>query len=375
VAATFEGEFDAPMGEPLAVETLGQPELAEERHAGRLQDPGAHTVLDVLAVARLENDGLDAERGEQVGEDEASRSRADDRHVDVLDRRGHGVLGGRSAIGGNGAPHAGLVPSHPRTSPVPSAAVPAVELTGVSRRFGRTEALAAIDLRVETGEIVTVLGPSGSGKTTLLRIVGGLVAPTTGSVVVDGLHPTQARAAKRIGFVPQRPALLPWRTVEANARLLLEVNRRRAPVAAGATATELLGQVGLADFLDAYPHELSGGMQQRVSLARALALGAPLLLMDEPFAALDEITRTDMRHLLTKVCEPLGTTVLFVTHSIAEAVFLSDRVVVLSSRPGRVVATEPVELVRPRHAELENDPAFFALERRLRILLHEGMAP
>jgi NitT/TauT family transport system ATP-binding protein len=252
--------------------------------------------------------------------------------------------------------------------------VAAVELSGVSRRFGRTEALARTDLRVEPGEIVTVLGPSGSGKTTLLRIVGGLVAPSSGDVVVDGMAPARARATKRIGFVPQRPALLPWRTVEDNARLLLQVNRGAGTAGASAGSRELLQQVGLGDFLGAYPHELSGGMQQRVSLARALALGAPLLLMDEPFAALDEITRTDMRHLLTELCEPLGTTILFVTHSIAEAVFLSDRVAVLSSRPGTVVGIEPVHLARPRSPDLEDDPAFFAIERRLRGLLHEGMA-
>jgi NitT/TauT family transport system ATP-binding protein len=251
--------------------------------------------------------------------------------------------------------------------------VPAVELSGVSRRFGRTEALAPTDLTVAAGEIVTVLGPSGSGKTTLLRLVGGLVAPSGGTVVVDGMSPAQARAAKRIGFVPQRPALLPWRTVAANAALLLEVGRAGRGVPPAATPRELLGLVGLDEFLDAYPDELSGGMQQRVSLARALALGAPLLLMDEPFAALDEITRTDMRHLVTQVCEPLQTTVLFVTHSIAEAVFISDRVVVLSSRPGRVIGIEESTLARPRHPQLEDDPAFFAIERRLRGLLHAGM--
>jgi NitT/TauT family transport system ATP-binding protein len=251
--------------------------------------------------------------------------------------------------------------------------VPAVELSGVSRRFGRTEALAPTDLTVAAGEIVTVLGPSGSGKTTLLRLVGGLVAPSGGTVVVDGMSPAQARAAKRIGFVPQRPALLPWRTVAANAALLLEVGRAGRGVPPAATPRELLGLVGLDEFLDAYPDELSGGMQQRVSLARALALGAPLLLMDEPFAALDEITRTDMRHLVTHVCEPLQTTVLFVTHSIAEAVFISDRVVVLSSRPGRVIGIEEITLARPRHPQLEDDPAFFAIERRLRGLLHAGM--
>ncbi len=245
-----------------------------------------------------------------------------------------------------------------------------VELTGVDMRFGAVEALTGIDLAVEASEIVTVLGPSGSGKTTLLRLVGGLEEPSAGHVTVDGGSPHAARAGKRIGFVPQSPALLPWRTVEQNARLLLDVNRRPEPD--GPTVAELLDRVGLAPFAGAYPHELSGGMQQRVALVRAVALGAPLLLMDEPFAALDEITRADMRHLLTALCEPLAATVLFVTHSIAEAVFLSDRVVVLSARPGRIVGVEDIHLPRPRHAELEDTPEFFAVETRLRALLHEG---
>jgi NitT/TauT family transport system ATP-binding protein len=247
----------------------------------------------------------------------------------------------------------------------------AIELRGVTKRFGATEALAEIDLEVAAGEIVTVLGPSGSGKTTLLRIVAGLEEPTSGEVTVDGATPHRARQHKRIGFVPQSPALFPWRTVAQNARLLLDVNRRQGD-ARGPTTTELLDHVGLTPFADAYPHELSGGMQQRVALVRAVALGAPLLLMDEPFAALDEITRTDMRHLLTRLCEPLATTVLFVTHSIPESVFLSDRVVVLSSRPGRVVGVEPVDLPRPRHPELEDAPEFFAVETKLRSLLHAG---
>ncbi|MET0145770.1 MAG: ABC transporter ATP-binding protein [Ilumatobacteraceae bacterium] len=246
----------------------------------------------------------------------------------------------------------------------------AIELAGVTKTFGRIEALAPVDLVVEPGEIVTVLGPSGSGKTTLLRIVGGLDEPTAGTVTVAGASPHIARSAKRIGFVPQSPALLPWRTVAANARLLLDVNRSRPT--AGPDPVDLLAEVGLAPFADAYPHELSGGMQQRVALVRAMALGAPLLLMDEPFAALDEITRTDMRHLLARLCEPLATTVLFVTHSIAESVFISDRVVVLSARPGRIVGVESVDLARPRHPSLEDDPAFFAVETRLRALLHEG---
>ena len=248
----------------------------------------------------------------------------------------------------------------------------AIELAGVTQRFGTVEALGPVDLAIESGEIVTVLGPSGSGKTTLLRIVGGLVEPTAGSVSVDGSSPHVARSEKRIGFVPQSPALLPWRTVEANARLLLDVNRRRAHTPDGPTPSELLAHVGLSDFAGAYPHELSGGMQQRVALVRAVALGAPLLLMDEPFAALDEITRADMRHLLARLCEPLATTVLFVTHSIAESVFISDRVAVLSARPGRIVGIETIDLARPRQPEIEDQPSFFTLETRLRALLVEG---
>ena len=247
----------------------------------------------------------------------------------------------------------------------------AIELVGVSKSFGRVEALAPVDLAVAAGEIVTVLGPSGSGKTTLLRLVGGLDEPSSGRITVAGASPHDARSAKRIGFVPQSPALLPWRSVAANARLLLDVNRRNGATR-GPDPAELLAEVGLADFADAYPHELSGGMQQRVALVRAMALGASLLLMDEPFAALDEITRTDMRHLLARLCETLATTVLFVTHSIAEAVFISDRVAVLSARPGRIVGVEAIGLPRPRHPSLEDDPAFFAIETRLRALLHEG---
>ena len=245
-----------------------------------------------------------------------------------------------------------------------------IRVEGASKRFGIVQALAPVDLTVAAGEVVTLLGPSGSGKTTLLRIVAGLAEPSAGTVRIGGSSPHEARAAKRIGFVPQSPALLPWRSVGANARLLLEVNRARPT--SGPDPDELLAEVGLADFAGAYPHELSGGMQQRVALVRAMALGAPLLLMDEPFAALDEITREDMRHLLARLCERVATTVLFVTHSIAESVFLSDRVVVLSARPGRVVGIEPIELPRPRHPELEDDPAFFAVETRLRALLHEG---
>jgi NitT/TauT family transport system ATP-binding protein len=204
-------------------------------------------------------------------------------------------------------------------------------------------------------------------------MVAGLEPSSSGSIAVDGDTPETARRHKRFGLVPQSPALLPWRTVEANARLLQEVNVDANPPML-ADVSELLERVGLADFCNAYPHELSGGMQQRVGLVRAFAIDAPYLLMDEPFAALDEITRADMRHLLATLCEPTETGVLFVTHSLAEAVYLSDRVIVLSSRPGRVVGTVEVDLPRPRVPEIEDDPAFFAIETELRRLLYSGVA-
>jgi NitT/TauT family transport system ATP-binding protein len=248
-----------------------------------------------------------------------------------------------------------------------------ISIDGAAKSFGTLDALAAIDLHVAPGEVVTLLGPSGCGKTTLLRMIAGLEVPSSGTIAVDGGTPAAARSRKQFGFVPQSPALLPWRSVAANVRLLRDVNRsanaRELP-----DAEELLDAVGLSSFRDAAPHQLSGGMQQRVALARAFALGAPYLLMDEPFAALDEITRSEMRHLLTQLCEPRGTAVVFVTHSIAEAVFLSDRVVVLSSRPGRIVGSVDVTLPRPRTAELEDDASFFEIETRLRHLLHDGAA-
>lgn len=266
-----------------------------------------------------------------------------------------------------------------------------IHVAGVSKFFGTLHALRQIDLDVAPGETVTLLGASGSGKTTLLRLIAGLDSPSSGTITVDGATPHAARAAKRIGFVPQSPALLPWRTVAQNAQLLLDVNRT-ANGAAARSPADLLDEVGLAEFASAYPHELSGGMQQRVALVRAMALGAPLLLMDEPFAALDEITRTDMRHLLARLYDagdaamgasvvgpPTGgsvvapPTTVFVTHSVPEAVFLSDRVVVLTSRPGRIFAVEPIDLPRPRSPELEDTPAFFESTRRLRALLRAAV--
>jgi len=241
-----------------------------------------------------------------------------------------------------------------------------VELVNVSKTFGSVDALAPTDLTIGAGEILTLLGPSGCGKTTLLRLIAGLVSASTGTITVDGVSPAQARAEKRIGFIPQAPALLPWRSVRANASLLLEINSAHSPARPNASVDELLDEVGLREFADAWPHELSGGMQQRVGLIRAFALDAPLLLMDEPFAALDEITRTEMRHLLTRLRAHHGATVVFVTHSISEAAFLSDRVAVLSPRPGRITSLEAVDLERPRRPEIEDTEPFFEVTTRLR---------
>ena len=263
----------------------------------------------------------------------------------------------------------GIAAAQVRSNVVP----PRIEARNVSKSFGSLDALAPLDLSVAEGETVTLLGPSGCGKTTLLRMIAGLERPTSGDIVVNGMSPDEARRLKQIGFVPQSPALLPWRTVEANARLLLDVNRRASPTTPSVSVGDLLDEVGLGDFLDAYPHELSGGMQQRVGLVRAFAIDAPILLMDEPFAALDEMTRTDMRHLLGRLCEPLGTTVLFVTHSIPEATFLSDRVAVMSPRPGGITEDIAIDLPRPRLPELEDTEQFFHTTTRLRAALSTGM--
>ena len=230
------------------------------------------------------------------------------------------------------------------------------------------EALREVTLDIGRGEFLSVLGPSGCGKTTLLRIVGGLAAPTSGSVRIGDRSPTDAQRRKLIGCVFQEPALLPWRTVLDNVRLPLAVNR--GPERAGAAPPEeLLHLVRLAEFAGYYPGQLSRGMQQRVGLARALALDPALLLMDEPFASLDEITRERMRFELLRIWDAARKTVLFVTHSIVDAVLLSDRVAVLSARPGRVRAVVPIGLERPRVAGVEHSTEFTAAYRRVHDLV------
>jgi NitT/TauT family transport system ATP-binding protein len=216
-----------------------------------------------------------------------------------------------------------------------------------------------------------VIGPSGCGKSTLLRVVAGLEPASAGEALVYGEPANAARRHKQVAIVPQHPGLLPWRTVRANARLLLDINSK-ANGSATSDPIQLLERVGLTAFLDARPHELSGGMQQRVALVRALALGAPLLAMDEPLAALDEITRSEMRVLLNQLVEGRGVTTIFVTHSISEAVALSDRVLVSSPRPARIVADIAVDLPRPRPDDVDDDPRFFELCSQVRHALLEG---
>ncbi|MCU1366003.1 MAG: putative transporter ATP-binding protein [Ilumatobacteraceae bacterium] len=267
--------------------------------------------------------------------------------------------------------------SHAITPSDAVATAPLVEVRGVGKTFRQrgqaVDALRDVDLSIGRGEFVSLLGPSGCGKSTLLRIIGGLHDPSTGTVTVNGLGPDAARAGKQFGLVPQSPALLPWRTVAQNVRFLTSLHRGRAAhsVMSDAEIDGLLEAVGLSAFAGAYPHELSGGMQQRASLVRAFALGSPILLMDEPFAALDEITRADMRYLLLDLWSRIDATVVFVTHSVTEAAILSDRVVVMAARPGRIATERTIDLPRPRTPEMEDDPEFHEIVRLLRTDLRE----
>jgi NitT/TauT family transport system ATP-binding protein len=247
-----------------------------------------------------------------------------------------------------------------------------IALDAVTKSFGTLAVVAPTSLRIQPGTFVSLLGPSGCGKSTLLRLVSGLESTTDGAVTIDGEPPHSARRRKRLAMVPQQPGLLPWRNVLSNAELLLDVNQRSTPEH-HPDPRALLDEVGLGGFLDAFPHQLSGGMQQRVALVRGFALGAPLVLMDEPFAALDEITRAEMRHLLARMLQRHPATVVFVTHSIAEAVHLSDRVLVCSPRPASIIADVVVPFDRPRSPDLEDDPAFAELCADVRHRLHDGM--
>ena len=248
----------------------------------------------------------------------------------------------------------------------------AVSVQGVSKQFqGGTVALEGIDLEIEKGEFVSLIGPSGCGKSTLLRIVGDLIEPSAGSVTVNAKPARQARRDHDYGIVFQDAVLYEWRTVARNIALSLELAGWSRERRAG-RVEEMLELVELHGFGEHYPWQLSGGMQQRVSIARALSFDPALLLMDEPFGALDEMTRERLNGELLRIWEASGSTVVFVTHSIAEAVFLSTRVVVMSPRPGRISRVIPIELAQPRTAATREDPRFFELATEVREALHMG---
>ena len=249
---------------------------------------------------------------------------------------------------------------------------PAVRLRDVTVRFpterGVVTALERVSLTIPRGGFLTLLGPSGCGKSTLLRVVSDLIPATSGEVEVLGTTAAAARARRDIGFVFQDASLLAWRTALENVQLPLEVgggSKRRS----ARDARELLALVGLTGWENAYPHELSGGMRQRVAIARALINDPKLLLMDEPFGALDEIKRDRLNEELLRVWEETGATILFVTHSIYEAAFLGQQVMLMAARPGRVREIVSVELPNPRRIALRETPEFVALAAHLRTVL------
>ena len=253
-----------------------------------------------------------------------------------------------------------------------SARASVVSIKGLSKVFGKrggVTALQGIDLEHARGEFVSLIGPSGCGKSTLLRIVGDIIEPSSGEGSVNGKPARRARLDRDYGIVFQAPVLYDWRTVAKNISLPLEMlgwdRARRA-----ARVSEMIDLVELAGFEKHYPWQLSGGMQQRVSIARALSFSPELLLMDEPFGALDEMTRERLNMELLRIWAETGSTVIFVTHSISEAVFLSTRTVVMSPRPGRVASVVEVDLPQPRSATTREQPRFFELVTQVRESLH-----
>jgi NitT/TauT family transport system ATP-binding protein len=237
--------------------------------------------------------------------------------------------------------------------------VPQIDFTQVSKRYGTSSiVLEGIDLRIEKGEFVTLIGPSGCGKSTVLKLIAGLTPPTLGEIKVDGMTPKNAR--ETLSYIFQDPTLLPWRPVEQNVGLGLELEGVSKLRRQETTAT-LLKLVGLEHVAKFYPRELSGGMKMRVSIARALATSPKLLLMDEPFAALDEMARNRLNEELLRLKTEQGWTGVFVTHSVEEAVFLSSQVIVLAPHPGRILKLFPIDLPFPRTAALRETPEFGAL--------------
>jgi NitT/TauT family transport system ATP-binding protein len=251
----------------------------------------------------------------------------------------------------------------------------AVDVRDVSLTFetsdGRVDALSNVSLQIADGEFVSFIGPSGCGKTTMLRVIADLQQPSAGTLLVNGVSAEQARLERRYGYVFQAPALFPWRTIEKNLKLPLEImgfsdreQRQRA--------ARYLALVNLTGFERKFPWQLSGGMQQRVSIARALSFDPALLLMDEPFGALDEIVRDHLNEQLLQLWDKTGKTVLFVTHSIPEAVFLSSKIVVMSPRPGRIIDIIDCNFPRDRTLEIRETPEFLRIAQRVRVGLRAG---
>jgi NitT/TauT family transport system ATP-binding protein len=251
----------------------------------------------------------------------------------------------------------------------------AVDVRGVSLTFetsdGKVDALSNVSLQIADGEFVSFIGPSGCGKTTILRVIADLQQPTVGTLLVNGVSAEQARLERRYGYVFQAPALFPWRTIEKNLKLPLEI-MGFSDSEQQQRAARYLALVNLTGFERKFPWQLSGGMQQRVSIARALSFDPALLLMDEPFGALDEIVRDHLNEQLLQLWDKTGKTVLFVTHSIPEAVFLSTKIVVMSPRPGRIIDIIDCNFPRDRTLEIRETPEFLKIAQRVRLGLRAG---
>jgi len=269
------------------------------------------------------------------------------------------------------APDVSSLTGKPMTGPAPLA----VSARGVTLSFhtadGAVQALSNVDLDIAEGDFVSFIGPSGCGKTTLLRVIADLEQPSSGTILVNGVAPEKARLDRHYGYIFQAAALYPWRTIERNVALPLEIMgypaaERRERVA------HYLKLVNLSGFERKYPWQLSGGMQQRASIARALSFEPALLLMDEPFGALDEIVRDHLNEQLLRLWNQTRKTVVFVTHSIPEAVFLSTRIVVMSPRPGRVIDIVDCDFPRDRTLEIRETPEFIRIAQRVRAGLRSG---
>ena len=253
------------------------------------------------------------------------------------------------------------------TAEAPSVAGESIVIRGLSKTYvtatGRTPVLGGIDLTIEPGELIALVGPSGCGKSTILKILAGLIPFDDGSVEVGGQEPREGR--RDVGFMLQQAVLMPWRSVAGNVRLPFDLDGRKGPDVT-ARVSELIELVGLSHAVDSNPWELSGGMQQRVSLARALSLDPGVMLLDEPFSALDEFKREHLGLEVTRMHEELGRTTLLVTHSIPEAVLMADRIICLDANPGRIAADVKVDLPRPRSAAMIGSTRFLEISLEVR---------